>query len=169
MRDLRAVGGTPEGSDGLQYARVLELQRRGLLHVHALVIGRRFIPHETLRALAVRHGFGARVGVEAVRSAGAVAGYMAAQYLTKSHETLPGRYRVVQFSRGFPRDPERDAREARGQQLNAEDPIVAVIPDGMGWREWAEREIDAGRGWIGFDRTARARLHDPPEVFGLWE
>jgi hypothetical protein len=129
VRDLRG-----HGLPGLEYARVLEMQRRGLLHVHGLVVGWRRVDLEMVRLLCVRHGFGPRFEIAAVRNVEATGGYMASQYLAKSHEDLGRRYRVVQFSRGWPRDR---MTEAVLDAVSAADPVVAVIPDGMSWWDWA--------------------------------
>ena len=47
----------------IDYWKVGEYQERGLIHYHLMTRGLRFLPHEVLRSLAVRTGFGPRVGV----------------------------------------------------------------------------------------------------------
>jgi len=47
----------------IDYWKVGEYQERGLVHYHIVMRGLRFLPHEVLRSLAVRTGFGPRVGV----------------------------------------------------------------------------------------------------------
>ena len=63
IRDIRRTFGMGE----LEYGRVLELQARGLLHVHALLLGWDFADFERVRLLCVRHGFGQRFEVRQVR------------------------------------------------------------------------------------------------------
>jgi hypothetical protein len=149
MADLRALVGRPSpagrSAGSIEYARVLEMQRRGLLHVHALLTNWHRTDLEKVRLLCIRHGFGPRFHVERVRSVGGFAAYIAARYLTKSHEDLGRRYRVVQYSRGWSRTPDQLDSELWGRALNAVDPSI-VVPDGMSWSRWADREIDRGRG-----------------------
>jgi hypothetical protein len=47
----------------ISYMKFGEYQRRGLIHYHIIAVGLRYLPHQHLRALAVRCGFGPRVGV----------------------------------------------------------------------------------------------------------
>ena len=129
-----------------EYARVLEMQRRGVLHVHALMTGWERLDLAWVRSVLVVHGFGPWFEVKPIRDLHAVAGYIAAKYLAKSHEDLGRRYRVVQYSRGWQgfTDAERDDR-TWARALNVVDPAV-VVPDGMSWGRWADREVKAGRG-----------------------
>lgn len=144
VRDIRRTF----GMDELEYDRVLELQARGVLHVHAAVVGWDFCDFERVRLLCVRHGFGPRFEVRPVRSAEGLGRYIASAYLAKSHEDLGGSFRVVQASRGWPRD--RTEQDGWAEVFNAADPVAAV-PAGMSMWEWAESEESAGRGALGFD------------------
>ena len=47
----------------IAYWKVGEKQKRGLIHYHIIIRGLRYLPHKTMRKLAVRTGFGPRVGV----------------------------------------------------------------------------------------------------------
>jgi len=159
MRDIRtAIDGARAGGgvDAVEYARVLELQARGVLHVHALVTGWARLDMERVRLLCIRHGFGPWFQVEPIRDMSKAAGYVAARYLLKSHEDIGRGYRVVQYSRGWAGPWERatdDGRDARtwATALQVVDPTCAVVPDGMTWGEWADREIRNGRGEVLFD------------------
>jgi hypothetical protein len=113
----------PDGSRSVEaYAGVLEFQKRGAPHIHALLAGPEFLPVERLRSLAVgrkgsRGRFGPRVGIEAVgrEDAEAVSGYLTkfeetavtlAGYLTKGkaegwHRDGRTRIRPVWASRGW--------------------------------------------------------------------
>lgn len=173
MRTLRK-----RGAGQLEYVRVLELHRARNgsrpMHVHALATDWRYVPIEVLRALVVAHGFGPRFQVEAVRSVEAASRYMVSAYLSKSHETMPGRrYRVAQASRGWPRmAPEVDPADVA---LNLLDPAGPVIPAGMSWWDWAERQERRGMGSLVFDgRSALAlvravRGESPPGLFDALE
>jgi hypothetical protein len=152
-RDLRAVVASSRVSGDaspLEYARVLEMHRSGVLHVHAVLTGWRYVPKGMLDALAARHGFGF-TWVKRVYSAG-IAGYLAS-YMAKSHEDIGRGYRVMQFSRGWAGPWERATDAGRDEAdwngaLEALDPTVAAIPLGMSWGEWADREIAQGRGEV---------------------
>jgi len=121
-----------------EYARVLELQKRGALHVHALVLGWRWVDLEAVRALVVAAGFGPRFEISEVRDGQGLARYLASKYLVKSHETLGRRYRVVQCSRGFPRTRANTDEDVWRRALNIVDPAV-VLRDCESWWDWAER------------------------------
>lgn len=157
MRDLRAemAALAPEARAAapVEYARVLEMQQRGLLHVHAIVTDWRRVPIEQVRLLAVRHGFGPWFEVKPVKDLHAVAGYVASKYLTKSRGDIGRGYRVVQYSQGWagPWKVATDEGHDAGvwaAALELVDPTVAVLPDGMSWSRWADGEIDAGRGRV---------------------
>lgn len=122
----------------VEYARVLELQARGALHVHALVVGWRWADLEMVRALVVAAGFGPRFEIAEVRDERGLARYLASKYLVKSHETLGRRYRVVQCSRGFPRTRASADDVTWARALNVVDP-PAVLRGGESWWDWAER------------------------------
>jgi hypothetical protein len=152
--------------------RVLELQQRGALHVHAIVIGWSFVPVPVLSALQVANGFGSRVNLSEIRSAEGLSRYLVSAYLAKSHETLGRAYRVVQCSRGFPRPAPYDA-DGWGPVLNAVDPSAPAIPAGMSWWEWAEWVTTARRTRDGRMRAAVATRgdtwidHPPMDPFAL--
>lgn len=164
MRVLRTRLVRPE------YARVLELQRRGLLHVHAVVTGWRRLDLEWVRGVLIAHGFGPMFKVHRVRNAHAIAGYVAARYLAKSHEDLGRRFRVVQYSRGWQGFSPAELDDVVWRRaINAVDPAV-VVPDGMSWGAWADGEIKAGRGSYvvrprstGWPGTGPIVLFDPPD------
>lgn len=149
IRDIRRTFGMLE----LEYGRVLELQERGVLHVHALLLGWDFCDFERVRLLCVRHGFGPRFEVRPVRSADGLGRYIASAYLAKSHEDLGGGFRVVQYSRGFPRD--RTDQDGWAEVFNVADPVAAV-PAGLSMWEWAESQEAAGRGSLDFDARSSA-------------
>lgn len=82
MRDLRVL----QGCTKLTYLGVREFQKRGAVHTHTVLPGWRFVPIETLRALAVAHGFGARINIttKTVTAAGGAEGVTnLAAYLSK--------------------------------------------------------------------------------------
>lgn len=113
----------PDGSRQVEaYAAVVEFQKRGAPHIHALFAGPEFLPVEEIRRRAVgRNGsrgrFGPRVGIEAVgrEDAKAVGGYLSkfeemaadlAGYLSKGkaegwHRDGRTRIRPVWSSRGW--------------------------------------------------------------------
>lgn len=113
----------PDGSRQVEaYAAVVEFQKRGAPHIHALFAGSEFLPVEEVRRRAVgragsRGKFGPRVGIEAVgrEDAGAVSGYLSkfeehaaglAGYLSKGkaegwHRDGRTRIRPVWSSRGW--------------------------------------------------------------------
>lgn len=167
IRDIRRTFRMLE----LEYLRILEMQRRGLLHVHAAVVGWDFCDFERVRLIAIRHGFGPRFEVEPVRSADGLGRYAASAYLAKSHEDLGGSFRVVQASRGWARD--RTEQDGWAELFNVVDPPLA-IPAGMTVWDWAEGQEAAGRGALDFDaRPAysyvghylpRATVEPAPEV-----
>lgn len=163
IRDIRRTFGMGD----LEYGRVLELQLRGLLHVHALLLGWDFCDFERVRLLCVRHGFGPRFEVRPVRSAEGLGRYIASTYLVKSHEDLGGAFRVVQYSRDFPRD--RMEQDGWAEIFNVADPVLA-IPAGMTMWEWAESQEAAGRGSLRFDsRAAVGYVRGRHWVAGLWD
>lgn len=128
-----------------EYARVLELQDRGALHVHAVLVGWDYVPHAVVLRLARLYGFGG-ARIERVRSADGVGGYIASAYLLKSHRSLGARYRVVQYSRGFPRLHEDPMDVAERHMVNVVDPPLdaPAIRQGETWVAWAERMSDRG-------------------------
>ena len=163
VRDIRRTFGMGD----LEYGRVLELQLRGLLHVHALLLGWDFCDFERVRLLCIRHGFGPRFEVRPVRSADGLGRYIASAYLAKSHEDLGGAFRVVQYSRGFPRD--RTEQDGWAEVFNVADPAY-VVPAGMSMWDWAESQESAGRGSLGFDsRSAVGYVRGRHRVAGLWD
>jgi hypothetical protein len=86
----------------IDYWKVGEYQERGLIHYHLMTRGLRFLPHEVMRSLAVRTGFGPRVGVmhPEVNKGGmrGLLGYYG-KYLVKGMLVWDERSRVVTQSR----------------------------------------------------------------------
>jgi hypothetical protein len=86
----------------IDYWKVGEYQERGLIHYHLMTRGLRFLPHEVMRSLAVRTGFGPRVGVmhPEVNKGGmrGLLGYYG-KYLVKGMLVWEERSRVVTQSR----------------------------------------------------------------------
>jgi hypothetical protein len=122
---------------GFDYLQGRELQERGALHVHAVLIPRGRAPlqfdRKALRELAMRHGFGHELKLERIgtsghggskaKSPGRVAGYVS-KYVSKAADergrapwaSLPRRrqapYRTWTRSRGWP----RSMKEVRDEQ-----------------------------------------------------
>lgn len=142
----------PDGSRAVEsYAGVVEFQKRGAPHIHALLAGPEFLPVERLRSLAVgrkgsRGRFGPRIGIEAVgrEDAEAVAGYLTkfeetattlAGYLTKGkvegwHRDGRTRVRPVWSSRGWYPGGLTAAEEAVKVRWNKGEPL----PSPGDWR-----------------------------------
>jgi hypothetical protein len=141
----------------LEYARVLELmheRRAGWVHIHAILTGWRYSDLERIRTLVVRHGFGRRYQIEPVRKVEAVGAYVASAYLLKSRDAFPYKTRVIQYSRGW-------APRLVFQSAEDRPEVVAAVPDGMTWTQWADREIGRGQGErIGTDTTGRLSFAD---------
>ena len=133
------------------YAAVVEFQKRGEPHIHALFAGREFLPMEELRGRAVgrpssRGRFGPRVGLEAVRrdDADLIGSYMAkfedaatglAGYLTKGktdgwHREGRTRIRPVWSSRDWYPGGLTAAEEAVRTRWNGGEPL----PKTSDWR-----------------------------------
>lgn len=67
----------------LEFWKVAEYQRRGLIHFHGLIVGIRWVDLDWLKDLAQRHGFGPRLEFHAPRgSRRALVGYFT-KYLLK--------------------------------------------------------------------------------------
>lgn len=88
----------------IEFYRVAELQGRGAIHYHNIIVGVNFIPHDLLRDLAVRAGFGPVCDVRPVHnSAGGVA--YVSKYLLKDVDSWPAGRRVWSCSAGW-KDPQ---------------------------------------------------------------
>lgn len=115
-------GGLAKDAQPLPYIGVREWQARGAVHTHLLIAGWSRVDFEDLRALVVKHGFGARFNVKTYRVAGDgsagdvkhLSAYMAktfGTYLTKSAralelwkhvvDNLPPGYRLVVHSKSW--------------------------------------------------------------------
>jgi hypothetical protein len=127
-----------------EYVQGREVQVRGALHVHAVVLPRRAkalqLDRKALRALVISHGFGHEVTLERIgtskhggsksKSPGRVAGYVS-KYVSKAADqrdqvrwpTVPdGRqapYRTWTRSRGWPRSM-TEVRDAQRKWARAE-------------------------------------------------
>ena len=129
------------------YAAVVEFQKRGAPHIHALFAGPEFLPMEELRGRAVgrstsRGRFGPRIGLEAVRrdDAETVGSYLTkfedtaanlAGYLTKGkaegwHRDGRTRIRPVWSSRGWYPGGLTAAETAVRTHLNGGEPAPKV-------------------------------------------
>jgi hypothetical protein len=88
----------------IAYWKVAEMQKRGLIHYHLIVRGLRFLPHEVMRSLAVRTGFGPRVGVMRPEpKKGGIRGLFGyySKYLTKGMFVWEEPSHVVTMSRSW--------------------------------------------------------------------
>lgn len=131
LADLRVL------MPGLEYVRVLEFQSRGLLHVHVICTGWTFVDFSRVRVLLGLYEFGPWFQSEPVRDLGAVAGYVASQYLSKSRAWVGFHARVIQYSRGWAcpywaTDAGADDLTWRRARSLA-DPVVLVRGRGQSW------------------------------------
>lgn len=102
------------GVERFEYFKAVEVQKRGALHLHVIVRlpAPRKLSKTRVRFLAIRHGYGHEVDVQAVNEAGAAAWYVA-KYVAKASsdrhevpyvhrvtgEVGPGRWRTWTTSR----------------------------------------------------------------------
>jgi len=133
-------------------------------HLHVLLFGwvDARADLEAVRALVVASGFGPRFTIKRVRSLEAFVGYVGSGYLLKGHEFMGRHVRVVERSRNWPRDPAEDEWADYRRMVNALDPVVAVLPDGLSWTAWADRAIAAGSGSLVCDSGSAFALVRPP-------
>lgn len=149
----------------LEFVRKAEMQERGLIHYHVLIVEWDWIDIETVRLLAIRHGFGPRLQLQRPRSAFGMAAYFAKRYLAKTDGLpLPPGVRAIVYSQGWP-SPLFEGP--------TDDPVVArPIMPGESWWDFAGRMIDRGMGseliplrlsgWIQPGRPIV--LFDPPDL-----
>lgn len=121
-----------------EFFRVIEFQKRGVIHLHVIVRGVSFIPHGLLKSLAVRAGFGPVVWLTRYHQRGAVAKYLA-KYFLKDVDKTPGGLHVFSESRGWRLDWNRRSPE----RLAVEEMV-------------REMRRQAGAGWIFAGTEARA-------------
>jgi hypothetical protein len=67
----------------VQYFRAVEVQKRGALHLHVLIVAESAVTVEQLHELALASGFGCVLDLQAVTTTRAVAAYLS-KYVSKS-------------------------------------------------------------------------------------
>jgi hypothetical protein len=157
VRDVRAaMDREPVGREStrLDFVCKAEMQKRGLVHFHALFVAWDWLDIEIVRLIAIRHGFGPGLELRRARSQFGVAGYFAKFYLAKvDGPALPRGMRAIVYSQGWP----------KVYRAPSADPVVAALRGGLAasgewyresWAEYADR-VD--------------RVHGAPEQPGRWE
>jgi len=141
---------------GLEFVRVLELQRRGAIHSHWIVRGASDLTEGQVRRLAIAAGFGHRVDWSAVRTIGGLARYLAG-YMMKSRDRFPLGTRVLVCSQGWSvgDDPGAEARvddvqpepsgsaaAQLGRAGGTPETWIGGPPVGISWTVWAVERND---------------------------
>lgn len=156
---------------GLEFVRVVELQKRGAVHLHVVIRGASAVTLRRVRRLAVGAGFGPRVEWAPVRDSRGLGRYLAG-YLMKSRDVFPPGTRVLEASRGWSLapSPAPPPVEPPVPGARAEPAWYGGPPPGVGWWEFAEDPagILAGRAYRrlrrarealgGFEALTRARF-----------
>jgi hypothetical protein len=157
---------------GMQFARVIELQKRGAIHLHVITRGADALTLRRVRRFAVSAGFGPRIEWSVVRAPAGLARYLAG-YLAKSRDVFPPGTRVLETSRRWSlADPE----VARARSDGVAGPVdpdgtdwYGGPPPGVSWVAWAEgresiladrrynRRRRAREGLQGFEAVSRDR------------
>jgi hypothetical protein len=160
---------------GAAFCRVVELQRRGAVHLHVIVRGGGALSVKRVRRMAVSAGFGPRVEWDAVRAPLGLARYLAG-YLAKSRDVFPPGWRVLETSRNWPLTaiepaaPEVRPEAEEGAAVAVDTTWYGGPPPGVSWWDYAGdlSGVLAGRrykrlrrardGLTGFEWTARYRF-----------
>lgn len=112
------------GGYRIEYAAFVEVQRRGVPHLHAIVTMPPMKKRE-FKEMAVKAGFGHQADIQPVK--GKAAGWYIAKYLTKGggpnlgSSQIPKGYKRVRFSEGFPKTAKEESHNLivrdRGENL----------------------------------------------------
>lgn len=145
---------------GCEFVRVVELQKRGAIHVHAVFRGASSVSRSRVRRFVLSAGFGPRIDWAPVKSSEGLAHYLAG-YMAKSRDEFPPGTRVLERSRGWDQTVDGDALRAGRVALRVFADVLderwyGGPPPGVSWLSWAEDRsgVMAGRLW---KRRRRAR------------
>lgn len=128
----------------IDYWKVTEYQRRGLIHFHGIIAGLAWVDLDWLKRLAVKHGFGPRLEFHAPtgglkRLCGYYTKYVLKNATTEVPEHAPLRLHVVTSSHGWA----PDWRHRRPRTTAAE---WAWVPEGTWWAAYGRREFIVANG-----------------------